>query len=423
MKITRDWYYKNWRWFLLGCLFLATFLNYFDRQTLGIAIMPISEEFELTSIQRGNLLSAFLFTYAGTHLFIGFITDRIKNIRWFYPIMVIGWSLSTILIGIAKDYESVLWLRYILGVFEAVNFPIGIMIIARVFPLKERTLATGIFGSGAFLATLLAPKTVIFFSNNYDWRISFIFAGVLGVIWLIPWLLIFNHPSKRSAGWKDKANLVKHKSVGSPKEVLLNKGTWIVAVMGIGLIPCLYFATQWLPSYFTEALRLPYDQALGNKLSLIYFMMDAGLWIGGFMVFKLSQSGRSILTSRKMVISFAYVFILSILMVPHIENVNLVVAVFSFFVFGIGMFLANQHAFKQDVVVTQVAAVAALVGFIEMMFTAFIIKKIGIMTNISKDFGPVFIMLACFITVAMIIVYVFVKPKWFKVVESNIANE
>ena len=79
MAYLSHWYDKNWRWFLLGCLFLATFLNYFDRQTLGIAITPIAEEFGLSNAQRGNLLSAFLFTYAGAHLFIGFITDRIKN--------------------------------------------------------------------------------------------------------------------------------------------------------------------------------------------------------------------------------------------------------------------------------------------------------------------------------------------------------
>jgi len=151
-------------------------------------------------------------------------------------------------------------------------------------------------------------------------------------------------------------------------------------------------------------------------------MLDVGLWVGGFLVLKLSQSGKSILTSRKMVIGVAYVLILTILIVPYIQSISLIVAIFSFFVFGIGMFLANQHAFKQDVLVTQIAAVSALVGFIEMMFTAFVIKKIGIMTGASKDFGPVFIMLASFITVAVIAVYVFVRPKWFKELSKQ-ANE
>ena len=77
MKDSDGFYLKNWRWFVLVTLFLATFLNYFDRQTLGTAIDPIAKEFGLDNIQRGNLLAAFIFTYAFTHLFIGFVIDRV----------------------------------------------------------------------------------------------------------------------------------------------------------------------------------------------------------------------------------------------------------------------------------------------------------------------------------------------------------
>jgi hypothetical protein len=36
IKKSPSWYTRNWRWFVLATLFLATFLNYFDRQTLGM---------------------------------------------------------------------------------------------------------------------------------------------------------------------------------------------------------------------------------------------------------------------------------------------------------------------------------------------------------------------------------------------------
>ena len=419
MAYLSHWYDKNWRWFLLGCLFLATFLNYFDRQTLGIAITPIAEEFGLSNAQRGNLLSAFLFTYAGAHLFIGFITDRIKNIRVFFPIMVLGWSVSTILVGFVQNYESILWLRYLLGIWEAVNFPIGIMLIAKVFPKNERSLATGIFGSGAFVATLLAPKMVIFFSNHYDWRVSFVFAGSLGILWLIPWFFVLRDPNKRSS-LLNSSNEEKVKlPVGSPMEVLRSPGTWIVAIMGIGLIPCLYFSTQWLPTYFTDVLDLPYDQQLGNFLLIIYLMLDTGLWVGGYIVMRLAKSGTSILMSRKIVIGIAYLMILVVLVVPYLQNISLIVFAFALFVFGIGMFLANQHAFKQDVVVNQVAAVAAIVGFTEMMFTAFVIKEIGIWSNVSENYYFVFYMLSGFITLAVVVVFLFVNTRWFKLSENQ----
>jgi ACS family D-galactonate transporter-like MFS transporter len=156
---TQTFYEKNWRWFVLGVLFIATFLNYFDRQTLGTAIDPIAEEFGLDNQQRGSLLSAFLWTYAAAHLFIGIIIDRFKNLRILFPVMVIGWSLSTVLVGFANSYSTLLNLRYLLGIWEAVNFPICLLIISRIFPAKERTLASGIFARGAFLATLAAPPS------------------------------------------------------------------------------------------------------------------------------------------------------------------------------------------------------------------------------------------------------------------------
>ena len=287
MKKITKFYQLNWRWFVLGTLFLATFLNYFDRQTLGTAIDPIAKEFGLDNIQIGNLLSAFLVTYAWMHLVIGLITDRIRNIRLFFPVMVIGWSVSTMLVGLVQDYQTLLWLRYLLGIWEAVNFPICIMIISRIFPANERTLAVGIFASGAFLATLAAPPVVIFFSNVFNWRYAFVLAGSIGLLWLIPWLLIFRKPEERIPQWGDynKLNPSEGNFLQRAKdwlkgyhEVLRAPGFWGVALIGIGIIPSLYFATQWFPRFFTQSLHVPYDQSLSAKLSIIYFMQDVGLW-------------------------------------------------------------------------------------------------------------------------------------------------
>ncbi len=81
----RNWYERTWRWWVLGTLFLATFINYFDRQTLSVAIEPISEEFGLDNAGRGKLLAAFVYSYAFSHLFIGILLDRVRNIRLFFP--------------------------------------------------------------------------------------------------------------------------------------------------------------------------------------------------------------------------------------------------------------------------------------------------------------------------------------------------
>jgi ACS family hexuronate transporter-like MFS transporter len=402
------WYARNWRWWVLGTLFLATFLNYFDRQTLSVAIEPISQEFGLGSVERGKLLAAFVYAYAFAHLFIGFVIDRVRNLRWFFPAMVLGWSLSTVLVGLAERYTHILYLRYALGVFEAANFPLCLLLIARVFPPHQRSLAAGIFNSGAVFATLAAPKLVIYFSTNYTWRYSFFVTGALGVLWLVPWLLIFRDEKVPASA------PVAARGEFEPSTRLFGPGFWSIAAIGVGLLPGWYFMSQWLPSYLTQSLGLAYDQALGNRLTLIYFTQDLGLWLGGGAVWWFTRRGFSVLRSRKMVIVAGYVLMMSILLLPRLESVGAVLAVLCVYVFGLAAWQANQQAFKQDVSPARVATVAALVGFAETVSSAFLVEKVGEVVQRTGGFNAIFGLLAVCFTGSLVVLLI-LKKKWLQI--------
>jgi ACS family hexuronate transporter-like MFS transporter len=304
-------------------------------------------------------------------------------------------------------------MRYLLGLWEAVNFPICLMIIGRIFPARERSLASGIFASGAFLATLIAPKVVIFFSNEYTWRYSFILAGALGVVWLIPWLIIFKRPEERAVEWNRSSGYgIK---LSRMLDILKNPSFWGVALIGIGIIPSLYFATQWLPYFLERSVGLTYDQRLGNTLMYIYLMQDVGLWVGGAIVLWLSRKYLSILNARRIVIGVGFVLMASVLLLNFVASAVATIVILCFFTFGIGAFLGNQHAFKQDIDKQQVATVSAWVGFIEMMFTHFVIKEIGVLTDNTGDFTQVFVLLAGLALVAFVTVFVLLKPRWLDI--------
>lgn len=410
-ELRQECVYDKRRWWVLATLFLVTFINYFDRQTLGCAIEPIGREFGLGNAERGHLLAAFVTTYALTHLFVGFLTDRIRNVRAFFAAMVVGWSLSTVLIGFARSYEGLLTMRYALGFFEAVNFPICLMIIARIFPAKERTFASGIFSSGAFLATLAAPKFTIYLSTEYSWRYAFIIAGVLGLLWLIPWFLIYrNHAVDAAAERARTAGLGSWFS--SFRAIVRKPAFWGVTAVGIGIVPCLYFCTQWLPSYFTQELQQSYDQALANKLTVIYLFQDVGMWVSGALVFWLAGRGITVLKARKIVMSAGYVLMMSVVLLLFAKSPWFNVLIFSVFIFGLGACLSNQHAFKQDVLPGQVAAVAALVGFCETLFTAFVLQRIGNFVETSGNYHTTIWLLAGCATFAMLAALLLLRRKW-----------
>jgi ACS family hexuronate transporter-like MFS transporter len=292
------------------------------------------------------------------------------------------------------------------------------MIIARLFPAGERSLASGIFGSGAFAATLLAPKTVIFLSNHYDWRLSFIFAGSLGVLWLVPWLIIFRHPQRRAISWNRSlvgAPLRLQTELANLKEIFGSPGFWGVTLMGMGLVPILYFATQWLPSYFELALGQSYDQTMGDALTLTYLTLDIGLWTGGAAVLWLGRRGADLLRARKRVITVGCLLVMSLAFLPAVHSLALTVAVLCLALGGIGGFLANQHAFKQDVALKQVAGLSAWVGCIETTFAAVVVERVGKMVKETGDFVAVFYMLSGLAVFALVIVLVFVRPAWYRV--------
>lgn len=413
---TTSWYERNWRWFVLGMLFYATFLNYLDRQTLAIAMDPISRELGLDNVQRGNLLAAFVYAYAASHLVVGFVIDRVRGIRWFFATMVIGWSAATIGIGLVRDYTSILWLRYALGVFESVNFPLSFLLIARIFPARQRAFACGVFTSGAILATLVAPKSVIFFAEHHDWHWAFLVNGSLGLTWLVPWVLIFRHAERRAEFWPT-AHEASQPGVGvgaTIASVLGSRGFWAVAGMGVGIIPGLYFMTQWLPSYFTLEWKVAYNQALGNRLVLIYLMQDLGSIAGGLAAWVLIARGLPVLRARKLVIGFAYLCTLAILLLPAVKSVNGVVALAGIYIFGLAMWISNHGAFKQEVRRRHVATVAALVGFLETGFAAFVVDRVGSMTQSAGGFAAVFALLAGFLTFAFLCAMFLIRPGWME---------
>lgn len=282
-----------------------------------------------------------------------------------------------------------------------------------------RSLASGIFASGAFAATLIAPKSVIYLSSAYDWRFSFVFAGALGFVWLIPWFIIFRDPEKRAIAWNRSlaggGPLRLDRELANLREIFGSPGFWGVTLMGMGLIPILYFATQWLPSYFELALGQEYDQSLGNKLTVIYLTLDIGLWVGGGLIMWMGRRNFSVLRSRKLVISVGCVFVMSLVVLPMVNSVPVTVVVLCLTLLGIGAFLANQHAFKQDIALNQVASVSAWVGCIETTFAAVVVQRVGAMVRGSDDFSAVFYLLCGLAIFTLIVVLVFVRPKWFRV--------
>src|SRR6266567_5431017 len=198
------------RWTICAMLFVATTINYMDRQVLSIlrpfltgqvrVIQPwihgwptIDRTITVTEIQYGYIVWAFQIAYALGVIFAGRLVDRLGCKRG-YPIVTGIWSLAAMSHALVTSVFGFGVARFFLGLGESGNFPAAIKATAEWFPPKERSLATGIFNSGAGVGAILAPLTVPWVALHFGWRASFLVTGVFSLSWIIWWSLKYRKP-------------------------------------------------------------------------------------------------------------------------------------------------------------------------------------------------------------------------------------
>ena len=184
---------KNLRWFMLFLVFLATTINYLDRQVMGLLKPTLEAEFSWTEKDYSYIVMAFTASYALGNLLMGRFVDKVGS-KIGYAVSLVVWSLASIGHGFVKSTIGFLFARTALGLSEAGNFPAAIKSVAEWFPKKERALATGIFNSGATVGAILAPVLVPFILGHYGWQETFVWIGAAGLLWLVLWWRFYNKP-------------------------------------------------------------------------------------------------------------------------------------------------------------------------------------------------------------------------------------
>src|SRR5712672_2906385 len=133
---------------MIALVFLATVINYLDRQTLSVAAPVLREQFHMSNVEYSRVLFAFLFAYTIMNGVSGPLIDRLGT-RLGYAICIAWWSAAAILHSFATGAVSLGIFRFLLGMGEAGNWPAGVKVVAEWFPERERALASGLFNSGS----------------------------------------------------------------------------------------------------------------------------------------------------------------------------------------------------------------------------------------------------------------------------------
>ena len=319
----------NWRWWICSLLFVATTVNYLDRQVLSLTYKEfIAPEFHWTDADYGTITSLFSIFYAIACLFAGKFVDWMGTKKG-YLIAIGVWSLGAVMhagCGVATTWfvdgvDSVAALRAveagsnvalaistvsvylfllcrgILALGESGNFPAAIKTTAEYFPKKDRAFATSIFNAGASVGALAAPLLIPPLAKNMGWEMAFIIIGALGFIWMFFWQFMYDKPEKSKHVNEAELEYIYQddvaEAVSAPDaeqksipfiQCFKYRQTWSFIFGKFLTDGVWWFFLFWAPAYFQDQFNAPASSPLGQGLIFtLYAIVTVISLFGGYL--------------------------------------------------------------------------------------------------------------------------------------------
>ncbi|MDR2474634.1 MAG: MFS transporter, partial [Bacteroidales bacterium] len=355
----------NYRWVVCSLLFVATFVNYMDRQVLSITAPDyIVKEFGWTNDSYGNITAWFSIFYAVCMLFAGRFVDWLdtkKGFLWAIGIWSVGACLHALVGIVTAGWISGEWIfsfegasdilktvsdtgmivnisvtlfifsRFVLALGEAGNFPAANKATSEFFPKKDRAYATSIYNAGSTIGAMIAPLSIPFLAQAWGWELSFIIIGALGFLWMGFWVLIYDKPDKHP-----KVNAVELEYILSdsePAQTNVKKDkvsfiqcfkyrqTWAFAFGKFMTDGVWWFYLFWMPKYLKDVYGLTWERPLEDPRAMLAIFVLYGIvmlsLIGGWLPSHFIKKGMNPYAGRmKAMLIFAFFPLLALLAQP-----------------------------------------------------------------------------------------------------------
>ncbi|HEY2663199.1 MAG TPA: MFS transporter, partial [Candidatus Binataceae bacterium] len=284
-----------YRYVIVALFFLSTVICYIDRVNVSVAIIPMARDRGYDAATQGLILSSFFWGYLLSQLAGGWVADRFGGKR-VLAVGVATWSIATVLTPPATaSLGLLLAVRALLGIGEGVNFPAIHSLAAKWTKTSERARAVALNFTGVHLGTVLAlllsPPVIL----RFGWRALFYCSGLLGFIWLVPWVLkSANRPedSTRISRFECEEIASDRSAITPPaavpwRRIFSEPAVWAIALAHTCNNWGLYILLLWLPTYLNKILGVPLAHV--GAYSLIpwlatFFAGNLGGWYGDHLI-------------------------------------------------------------------------------------------------------------------------------------------
>ncbi len=425
---------KGLRWWIITLIFIATVINYVDRTAFALLWPQMGEDLGMDKKDYAFLLNIFMATYAVSKFLSGRLYDKIGT-RIGFTLSIVVWSIAAAFHAFTKGIFSLSIVRGLLGLGEAGLWPGAVKSNGEWFPVKQRALAQGIFNSGASIGNVIAPVIIVFLYARFGWKATYVILGLLGLLWVIPWLII-NKTSPKTHPWlteeerriisndglEDQVEIEINEKSLSLKKVLSFKESWGVLLCRFFIEPIWWFFAGWMPIYLNSKFNLSIEQ-IGNTMWISYLMAAAGSILGGLFTEQVIKRSSVDLGRKVSIVVGGILIILAFVgIIVFVKETNFMTFIYlaGIALFGFQFAIGNIQTLSSDLLKgPSVGTLAGLAGTVAAVSPMIMNWFIGQITK-GGSYTPAFIAITLSVALGVSVIFLFIRK--VRLVDASIKS-
>ncbi len=354
---------SNYKWWVVGMLWLISFFNYADRQAIFSVFPLLERELGLTPVQLGLLGSSFAWVYGLGAPFAGMVVDRVRR-----RTAILGglqaWSIICVATMTSRTFRHLFFWRAAEGLGETFYYPASMSLISDYHGRETRSRAMGLHQTSVYVGTIGGGFFAGLIGQYYGWRLSFLVFGSLGIILGLVLRKFLVEPVRGAADVIEATGVHAPvpRSGGLPLPEFLRlvaRTPTLLCLMGAFM--CANFVAvvllSWMPKFLYDKFHMGLAMAGLTATIFVQLASMAGAPIGGWLADRWRQrSPRGRLGVQMIGVFGGAPFVALCGLTPSVGTVILALTVWGFFK---GLYDANIFASVFDVVRPEARGTAA----------------------------------------------------------------
>jgi ACS family hexuronate transporter-like MFS transporter len=346
----------------------------------------------------------------------GYFLDSV-GLRFGFAFCVLAWSIITLGHALVSGWAGFAALRGLLGLAEGSAQPAGQKLVAEWFPSRERGLAGGIYNVGASFGAVFAPPLVAWAVMTHNWRLAFVVAGGIGLIWAMLWYLRYDAPARHrrlgaaernyiAAGQEDRLSArAKRPSIGA---LVRRRDLWGIALPRLLADPVWGMLSFWMPLYLARVRGFDLGQ-IALFAWLPFLAADLGCLFGPAVVAFLQRRQVDLIDARRWAFTLGAVMMTGMAFVGLATNPYAAIALlclggFAHQTLSVSVITMASDLFARNEVATA-AGFAGLAGNLGVLIFSLLL---GQMVD-QVGYGPFFLLLGLLDLLGAVILWTLVR--------------